>query len=226
MSSREKRKLLRETTRRSMDPIDSIHPRKVAGTSPPASSFSVATQKAGPCGSRPMLGPVAREFIVETRPLVRLEAGLISVSSASCNSSASRTTGQDSRPRPPRSPPDPAPLPSAASAGSVRAQLHGSRPALFERSIVQIRVGIGVQDLVRERRRLRRVDRDGSDAPVVDTSKTSLQARRDPSPRADSWRSSRSPADDRESESRPTRFSAQAAWSGNTAASKSSERMR
>ena len=82
-----------------------------------------------------------------------------SVSSASCSSSASRTTGQDSarnlgdRRRVERA--NLAPL----SASERSAHLHRPRAAFFERRVVEIRVGIGVEDLVRKRRRLGRVDR-------------------------------------------------------------------
>ena len=135
----------------------------------------------------------------------------ISVSSASCSSSASRTTGQDSAATCAIAAGSSAP----SSVASVRRQraphLHGPRAALLERRIVEIRVRIGVQNLVRERRRLGRVDGDGPDRARLRCAAGSPSARPGPSPRAGSCRWSRSPADDRECGSRPSRFSAQAA---------------
>ena len=57
--------------------------------------------------------------------------------------------------------------------------LHRPRPPLLERRVVQIGVRIGVQNLVRERRRHRRVDREALDAPVAQhPSRTSFRPSR------------------------------------------------
>ena len=47
--------------------------------------------------------------------------------------------------------------------------LHGAGAALFQRSVIQIGVWIGVQDLVRELRGHRRVDRETADRAAVDS---------------------------------------------------------
>ena len=86
---------------------------------------------------------------------------MVNESSASCNSSASRIGrpgfGRDLR--------DGGGVERAGAVGVIgrqgAAHLHGAGAALFERRVVEIGVRIGVEDLVRERRRLGRVDGDG-----------------------------------------------------------------
>ena len=94
-------------------------------------------------------------------------ASMISVSSASCSSSASRTA----RPRFGRHLRDRCGIERAHAFRDIRrkrpAHLHGARAALLERRVVQIRVRIRVQNLVRERRRLGRIDRHGADRALA-----------------------------------------------------------
>ena len=55
-------------------------------------------------------------------------------------------------------------------------QLHGARAALLERSVVQVSVGRRVQDLVRQRRGLRRVARDQPQLAAIDPPEQPAQA--------------------------------------------------
>ena len=77
---------------------------------------------------------------------------MISVSSASCSSSASRTTGQDSSATCAIAAGSSAPMLLASSGDKSPAKLHGACAAFFERRVVEIRVRIRVQNFVAERR--------------------------------------------------------------------------
>ena len=68
--------------------------------------------------------------------------------------------------------------------GEGAAELHGAGAALFERSIVEEGVRIGVENLVGELRGYGRIDGDGSDASVADVLRGLGEGRRCPWPRA------------------------------------------
>ncbi len=60
--------------------------------------------------------------------------------------------------------------------GIGAAESHGARPPLLERRVVQERIGVGVQDLVRHHRRRRGLDRDGADLTALDLAEDRAQA--------------------------------------------------
>ena len=60
--------------------------------------------------------------------------------------------------------------------GQRAAHLDGARPALLERSIIEVRVRIGVQDFVRERRCFRSLDGNGADRAFRDAIQQALEA--------------------------------------------------
>jgi hypothetical protein len=82
--------------------------------------------------------------------------------SASCSSSASRMGGQASA-APVRWPRGRARPRLGLLGGQRAAHLHHARAALFQRGIVEIGVRVGIENLVRERRRLGRIDGRGAD---------------------------------------------------------------
>ena len=93
----------------------------------------------------------------------RRPAAAPSDSSASCSSSASRTSGQACARTAAIAAASSAPMP-AGELGIGAAQRHGAGAALLERRVVEEGVRVGVQDLVRHRRRRRRLDGDRADA--------------------------------------------------------------
>ena len=107
----------------------------------------------------------------------------ISVCRTSCNSSASRTSGQASSPH----------LRDRRRIEFAHffqhrlrqdaAHLHRARPPLFQRRIIEISVGIRIQNLVRELRRHRRVHRQATDSSLLNAAQQRPAARRCPSPR-------------------------------------------
>ncbi len=115
---------------------------------------------------------------------------------------------------------------AARQVGIGAAQRHGAGAALLERRVVEERVRVGVEDLVRHRRGRRRLDRRACGSRPPRCARAARAGRRRPSPRAGSCRASRSPADGRAARSVPGRLSPQASCAGNTAASRSSARMR
>ena len=60
--------------------------------------------------------------------------------------------------------------------GQGAAELHGAGAALFERSIVEEGVGIGVENFVRELRGHGSIDGDGADAAVADAFEHAAEA--------------------------------------------------
>ena len=103
---------------------------------------------------------------------------------------------------------------------------HRLRAALLERRVVEIGVGPRRQHFERQRRRLGQVARDDPDLAGLDARRAAAPARRCPSPRSRQsaivWRTSGWSGISRS----PTRFSAQASWSGKIAAIRSSASMR
>ena len=109
--------------------------------------------------------------------------------------------------------------------GEGAAELHGAGAALFEWSVVEEGVGIGVEYLVRELRGQRSIDGDGSDAAVAD----GLRTPRRPSMSMASCMTSFMTSSTRGWSGiliSPSMFSKQAATWGRRQASRSSERMR
>ena len=61
--------------------------------------------------------------------------------------------------------------------------LHGARPPLFERRVVQIGIRIRIQNLVRKLRRNRRIDRNAANSSVRHAAAAATSGHRYPSPR-------------------------------------------
>ena len=112
---------------------------------------------------------------------------------------------------------------STTPAGSPRRTRDRARAALLERRVVEEGVGVGVQDLVREHRRLGQLARRASGSrPSRDRLEHARAARRRPSPRAGSRAASRAPAGGRAARWRRRRgCPGRRAAPGNTAASRS-----
>ena len=115
------------------------------------------------------------EVTAEARRLPR-SADIRPITSASCSSSASRGSGRSSSRTRAIAAGSSAPR-SCADAGSLAAaRVDRLRPPLLERRVVQKRVRPGVQNFVRQRRRLGRVARDQTDVAGVNARQDPRQA--------------------------------------------------
>ena len=119
------------------------------------------------------------------------------------------------------------PISDRTASGKHAPHLHGAGAAFFEGRVIEICIRIGIQDFVRKLRRHGRIDRDARGCSRRRTrSRTRFKPFDVHSLGQGILHHFLRPADDWAAGLSPSRFSGQAAASGNTEASKSSARMR